>query len=271
MTVCLVVMGKYIPQLQFLYTLLGDQPVLEPHERLYQRLLASNGDEADELLEESVRTTSRGEVCDTVIVPALQLAEYDHDRGALPDSKRLVVFDHIEQWADEFITLREVPRAPPGNPMSPAFGATVLCMAAEDQADKISAKLLASLMLEHGLKPRAPSNGLTDEPRPDAVVISALPPDAVTAARRCCRAVRQRWHDVPILVGLWNANGKAERSRQRLESVGANSVCTSFAECIALLEIRFAAAKKGSLTPATAARAGAATETSWRASGGPQR
>ena len=244
MTVCLVVMGKYIPQLAFLYTLLGDQPVLEPHERLYQRLLASNSDEADELLEESVRTKSRGEVCDSVIVPALQLAEDDHDRGTLPDSLRQVVFEHIEQWADEFISLREVPRSPPGNPMSPSFGATVLCIAAEDEADNISAKLLASLLLEQGLRARAPVNGLTEEARPDAVVISALPPDAVTAARRCCRAVRQRWHDVPILVGLWNANGKAERSRQRLEAVGANAICMSFAECIAMLEIRLASAKR---------------------------
>ncbi|MEJ0039860.1 MAG: AI-2E family transporter [Gammaproteobacteria bacterium] len=244
MTVCLVVMGKYIPQLAFLYTLLGDQPVLEPHERLYQRLLASNRDEADELLEESVRTKSRGEVCDSVIVPALQLAEDDHDRGALPDAKRQVVFAHIEQWADEFIAVREVPRAPPGNPTSAVFGATVLCIAAEDQADAISSKLLASLLLEQGIKARAPHNGLEEEPRPDAVVISALPPDAVTAARRCCRAVRQRWHDVPILVGLWNAHGRAERSRQRLEAVGATGICTSFAEGIAMLEIRFAAAKR---------------------------
>jgi predicted PurR-regulated permease PerM len=244
MTVCLVVMGKYIPQLQFLYTLLGDQPVLEPHERLYQRLLASNSDEADELLEEEVRTKSRGEVCDGVIVPALQLAEADHDREALPDSKRRLVFDHIEQWADEFITLKDVPRAPPGNPMSPAFGATVLCIPAEDQADEISAKLLMSLLLEQGLKPRAPGKQFSEEARPDAVVISALPPDAVTAARRCCRAVRQRWHDVPIFVGLWHANGKAERSRQRLEAVGATAVCMSFAECIAMLEIRFASAKR---------------------------
>jgi hypothetical protein len=244
MTVCLVVMGKYIPQLQFLYTLLGDQPVLEPHERLYQRLLASNSDEADELLDEEVRTKSRGEVCDGVIVPALQLAEADHDRGTLPESKRRVVFEHIEQWADEFIALKEVPRAPPGNPTSPSFGATVLCLPAEDQADEISAKLLASLLLEQGLKGRSPAKEFSQEVRPDAVVISALPPDAVTAARRCCRAVRQRWHDVPIFVGLWNANGKAERSRQRLEAVGATEVCMSFAECIAMLEIRFAAGKR---------------------------
>jgi hypothetical protein len=244
MTVCLVVMGKYIPQLAFLYTLLGDQPVLQPHERLYQRLLASNRDEADELLEEAVRTQSRGEVCDSVIVPALQLAEDDHDRGALADPKRQLVFDHIEQWADEFVSLQEVPRAPPGNPTSAAFGATVLCMPAEDQADSISAKLLASLLVEQGLRPRFAGKDLTDEQRPDAVVISALPPDAVTAARRCCRAIRQRWHDVPIFVGLWNANGPAERARQRLEAVGASDICKSFAECIAMLEIQFASAKR---------------------------
>ncbi len=84
-TVCVVVMGKYIPQLAFLYTLLGDQPVLAPHERLYQRLLASNRDEADDLLEEVTRTQSRSEVCDTVIIPALQLAENDFERGTLSD------------------------------------------------------------------------------------------------------------------------------------------------------------------------------------------
>ncbi|MEJ1966468.1 MAG: AI-2E family transporter [Gammaproteobacteria bacterium] len=242
-TVCLVVMGKYIPQLAFLYTLLGDQPVLAPHERLYQRLLASNRDDADELLDEAVRTSSRGEVCDSVILPALQLAEDDYDRGALPDPKRQAVLEHIEEWADEFIAVEEVPRAPPGNPTSAAFGATVLCIPAEDQADAISSKLLTALLLEQGMKAR-PSRGLSEEARPDAVVISALPPDAVTAARRCCRAIRQRWHDVPIFVGLWHAHGDPERSRQRLEAVGASSVCTTFSECLALLEIRFASARR---------------------------
>jgi hypothetical protein len=217
---------------------------------LYQRLLASNRDEADELLEESVRTHSRAEVCETVILPALQLAEVDHDLGTLADAKRIMVFQHIEEWADDFIAVKDVPRVPPGNPTSPAFGTTVLCVPAEDQADEISSKLLTSLLLEHGIKARTARNGGTDEAKPDAVVISALPPDAVTAAKRVCRALRQRWHDVPIIVGLWNAMGDSERPRQRLESVGANSVCTSYGECIALLEIRFAAARRTSQSPA---------------------
>jgi hypothetical protein len=243
-------MGKYIPQLAFLHTLLGDQPVLAPHERLYQRLLASNRDEADALVSAAVRTQSHTEVCDTVIIPALQLVEDDYDRGALPDAKRVAVFEHLEQWVDEYVDQREVPRTPPGNPASAVFGAPILCVAAEDRADQISSKLLALILMEQGAKARTAPNGWEDEPRPGAVVVSALPPDAVTAARRACKALRVRWHDVPILVGLWSAVGDVERARQRLEAVGATQVCTSFAECVALLEIRFAMPGRQAVTPA---------------------
>ena len=246
-TVVLVVMGKYIPQLAFLHVLLGDQPVLEPHERLYQRLLASNRDDANELLEQEFRTRSRAEVCDAVIVPAMQLAEVDHDRGALPDSQRLNVFEHIGEWADDFSDVGKVPSAPPGNPTSASFGATIICVPAEDQADEISSKLLTALLTEHGTKARTVRNAWEQDLKPDAIVISALPPDAVTAARRACRALRARWHDVPILVGLWSTTGDTQRARQRLEAVGASAVCTSFAECIALVEIHFAAAHRGAV------------------------
>jgi predicted PurR-regulated permease PerM len=40
LTVCLLVIGKHVPQLSFLDTLLGNEPVFEPKKRVYQRLLA---------------------------------------------------------------------------------------------------------------------------------------------------------------------------------------------------------------------------------------
>jgi predicted PurR-regulated permease PerM len=248
-TVLLVVMGKYIPGLAFLHTLLGDQPVLAPHERLYQRLLASNRDEADELLEDALRTQSRVEVCDSVIVPALRLAQDDHDRGSLPDARRVAVFQHIERWTEELTQARDVPRAPPGNPTAASFGVSVLCVAAEDQADQICAKLMSALLLEHGIKARVSRGDWNEETRPEIAVVSALPPDSVTAARRASKGLRQRWHDVPIFVGLWTAIGDLERARQRLEAVGASKVCTTFAECIALIEIQFAHGKRAAETP----------------------
>ena len=56
-TVCLVVLGRYIRQLQFLDILLGNRPVLSPQESLYQRLLARNPEEATEQAEEFARET----------------------------------------------------------------------------------------------------------------------------------------------------------------------------------------------------------------------
>jgi len=46
LTVCLVVLGRHVRQFEFLEILLGNEPVLDPKERLYQRLLAGDPDEA---------------------------------------------------------------------------------------------------------------------------------------------------------------------------------------------------------------------------------
>ena len=58
LTVCLVVLGRYMPQLQFLDILLGNRPVLSPQETLYQRLLARDPEEAAEQAEEFARDKS---------------------------------------------------------------------------------------------------------------------------------------------------------------------------------------------------------------------
>src|SRR4029077_3468670 len=50
LTVCLVVLGKYVPQLHFLYLMLSDAPALPPAARLYQRLLTEEHDEAWSIL-----------------------------------------------------------------------------------------------------------------------------------------------------------------------------------------------------------------------------
>ena len=52
LTVCLVVLDRHVPQLQFLEVLLGSEPVLEPEVKLYQRLLAADLEEAARVSEE---------------------------------------------------------------------------------------------------------------------------------------------------------------------------------------------------------------------------
>jgi predicted PurR-regulated permease PerM len=249
LTVCLVVMGKYIPQLSFLQVLLGDQPALLPEERLYQRLLASNRDEADDLLEEALRTQGRIQVCDSIVVPALQLAEEDHELGKLTDEKRATVFGHVNDWADDFGALKGAGDEFHGPPPA-ATGALVLCVPAADQADEIVAKLFTSVLISTAVEARTGLVPEGDEPAPDAVIISALPPDAVTAARKACRRARKQWPGVPIIVGLWNASGDLQKTWPRLQGVGANRVVTSFADCLTELNVIVASAETPSVARA---------------------
>ena len=45
LTVCLVVLGRHVDSLHFLYILMGDKPALTPEESFYQRVLAGDPDE----------------------------------------------------------------------------------------------------------------------------------------------------------------------------------------------------------------------------------
>jgi predicted PurR-regulated permease PerM len=231
LTVCLVVMGKYIPQLAWLHVLLGDQPVLGLHEQLYQRLLAGNAEEADEILESALRQQSLMAVCDSIVLPALQLSERDHHQGALREAKRRSVLDHLEHWSDEVIHSRAA-RLPGGLPPPGWDAACVLCLPTTDRADQIAAKLLALVLVEQGVPARALSRAEARElevsSAATAIVISALALDATMQARHLCRRTRTQFADCPIVVGFWHVAGEPQKSGLRLTAAGATEVVTTF-------------------------------------------
>lgn len=240
MTVCVAVMSKYIPQLDFLRVLMGDEPVLEPHQRLYQRLLASNSDTADKLLDDALRKSgSTMSAADAVIVPAIRLMEGDYDRRALGATKRKLMLEHVNQWVEERLdsfdyrdlTQRGSSRA-----------SLVLCIPAADRADEIVAKLLVVALLERRVDAAFAKAEALDGVLPGenssirAVVVSALPPEAVAPARAVCRHVRGHTRELPLVVGLWDPEGDLTKPRQRLEIAGAGHLAVTFAECISAVE-----------------------------------
>src|SRR4029079_1516818 len=105
LTVLLVVMGKYVPQLAFLDILLGDEPVLSPAERLYQRLLALDQEEGTELVREQMASTSLEQVYENLLLPALAMAEQDQHRGRLDRERqnfiRQAMRDIVDELGDE--------------------------------------------------------------------------------------------------------------------------------------------------------------------------
>lgn len=77
LTVCIVVMARYVPGLGFIETMLGSAPVLLPQERFYQRLIAGNVEEATELADREIGEGDVARFYDEIVVPALALAEAD--------------------------------------------------------------------------------------------------------------------------------------------------------------------------------------------------
>lgn len=242
LTVCLAVMGKHIPPLGFLAVLLGDQPVLEPHERFYQRLLADDPDEAEDLLDEALAEATLLETADAMLLPALRLAEHDFERGAIELSRRNAIVDQVGELIDE------LPKAPEESEAAPADGQrrlAVLCLPAADRADEVAALILARVLTPLGIDaevlPAATLKGemlerVAQSP-PDALCISAAPPAAVIHARYLCKKLRGVSR-LPLIVGLWNAQGDIGRARDRLSASGADFVASRAAEVVDELNAR---------------------------------
>jgi predicted PurR-regulated permease PerM/CheY-like chemotaxis protein len=243
LTVCLVVMGKYIPHLAFFDVLLGDQPVLQPHERFYQRLLANDPDEAQELFDRALDERSLVEVADDVVLPALRLTKHDHDRGAIDDARRSAMIEQVDELVDELsVQASEADGDRAGQPLARL---RLVCLPAVDRADEVIAALLARALAPRGIDVdvvaaatlKAEMLERVEQLRPDVVCISAAPPAAVAHARYLCKKLRVS-SDVPIVVGLWNAQGDLTRARDRLVAAGASQVVSTAMELAAVLEER---------------------------------
>ncbi len=95
LTVCVVVLGRYVPQFSFLHVLLGDEAALAAEARFYQRLLAMDDQEARAVAALYLTNTPWSQLYDAVIIPALTMAEQDRHKGALDrDSRRVPVPEH---------------------------------------------------------------------------------------------------------------------------------------------------------------------------------
>jgi predicted PurR-regulated permease PerM len=232
MTVCLVVAGRYVPQLAFLNILLGDQPVLPPHARVYQRLLAMDSDEALEVTDAYLTDHPLGELYDEVLIEALRLAGEDREVGTLDPVQEKFVMEAMGELVDES-ALR---RAADGGP-EPALSRPdlrTLCIPARDEADAAAARMLVRLLDGAGLTARALTledlgsdlGAVIDEFKPEILVISATQPHAAARARLRLRQVQRRAQAVRVVVGLWGAGPQdpAGPGYARLTAAGAEEV-----------------------------------------------
>ena len=144
LTVCLVVLGKHVPGLEFVGTLMADTPALAPEYGYYQRLLARDQSEAADLIERYIKADPPRSVYDALLLPALNYAERDRlEQRLSPDEETAVIDATRELLADAAESIRRLhpePTEPPDAPPLPAprEPLRVLGYAANGVADELA-------------------------------------------------------------------------------------------------------------------------------------
>jgi predicted PurR-regulated permease PerM len=168
-TLCLVVLGRHVPQMEFIDVLFGDRPALTPVESFYQRMLAGDEDEVQDQAEQLLKDRSLSSYYDEVVVPGLRLALADRRRGvvtrqyldAIADQTRELVaalgeHDDVDPSTDKAsaepaeasLAEKALPERPPPR-TSPGVSQPVLCVAGPGPADPAVATMLAQLLEKH--------------------------------------------------------------------------------------------------------------------------
>jgi predicted PurR-regulated permease PerM len=87
LTLCLVVLARYVERLQFIDIILGDEPALTPQQAAYQRMLTGDPIEAIEQARSFLKEGSIQSYYDEILLGALRLAEADAALGRLDDTR----------------------------------------------------------------------------------------------------------------------------------------------------------------------------------------
>jgi predicted PurR-regulated permease PerM len=256
LTVCLVVMGRHLPHLQFLDVLFGDTPVFDAPTRLYQRLLAGEHDEAMELAQRALKRCTLGEFYEQTALPALRLAVTDR---ALPDGAphglrpappsgseplrngRAGLVEHRQRVTGGMARLLDALRQAVPAPVT-RDGPTVWCIGARWQTDLLAAEMLAHLLACEGLAARALPASMLVPGRlaPQAladlqvVCLSSFSARPQVPSRALCRRLRALAPNARIVLAWWNA--PADLLKPGIaETLGAHAVAHSLPEALLLL------------------------------------
>jgi predicted PurR-regulated permease PerM len=240
LTVCVLVLGRYVPQLGFLHILLGDEPVLGTEAQIYQRLLAMDQAEAQAIVGEFLKGRPVVELYDEVLIPALTLAEQDRHKGAIDGAREEFLFLSINEMIAEFSEYQAAEGSSEEG-AAPAPEGRIICLPAQDRADEITAAMLAQILEQKGFAtlsfPFVESSpnewlSLIEAGRGDVVCVSSLPPYAFTPARAMCKQVRERFPKLKVVVCIWGFSGDAEKAKARFERAQPDRLSTSLAEAV---------------------------------------
>ncbi|NPD66715.1 AI-2E family transporter [Lichenicola cladoniae] len=272
LTLCTVVLGRHVERLEFLAVLLGDQPALSPVESFYQRMLADDPDEIEEQAEALLQEVALSTYYDDVVIPGLQLASLDVDRGVLEDAHLARMRDAITELVGELNRYPDAhpkpdpadqersavaPEDPDGllrqpaatgmlnqdNTAQPAWQVDqpVLCVPGSGPLDEVAASILVQILAKHGIDGRIVPNEATSRTRigtldignPALICLCALGLESrLSPLRYTARRLRQQAPGIPIAVAFWPGRTPEDLQRRIGQALGVDHHAQSMRDVV---------------------------------------
>lgn len=245
LTVCLAVLGRYVPFLKFLDIILGDRPTLSPVHRYYQRLLAKDEDEASNIIESYTETESTGNVLDDIIIPTLALARIDLRSGKLDEISQKEMINLSREVLENHLALVSYESNNSSTESNLLKTKTkVLAIPVHDASDELAVDMLPSLIDSNRFEIHTASSGtmvsdmltLIETQSPDVLVLLSIPPGGIAHTRYACKRVVSRFPKLRIVVGRLGLYVEdQEYNRKRLAEIGESHVVFSLGEVVSEL------------------------------------
>ena len=228
LTVCLIVIGRQVPRLHYLEVLFGEETGLPLSERFYQRMLASNTRDARGLIEETLRTRSRAEVYDSILIPALSMIEEARHSEEMTATRAEEMLQGIEELAED-ISSSALPDTASAEPAK-----QIITVPARDFADEVACQLAVQVLtgtaLVHVMSPDSSLADLqqsVDNLRPQAICVVGVPPRAIRHLRIRCHQIRTGIPDAVVVACVLSKEVDLSNLRSRIPTEDAQHVVSS--------------------------------------------
>ena len=242
-TACLVVLSRYVPELGVFDRLLSERPALQPHLRLYQRLLARDEDEAEDVVEQHRQEHSLAETCDALLLGSLLALQRDLVEGRVTPEDGEFVESSLRELVDEMAEAQQGEGGAPAvaaepRPAQAAESALLIGMPVHGSLDEVALQLLRTMLLDADCELEILSPDIligeriaeVEARKPAAVCLVSLPGN-LAATRHVCKRLHVRLPELPIVVGRLLTSRKApKRSQELLKAAGARHVVSTLEE-----------------------------------------
>lgn len=189
LTICLLVLGRHVPQLRFLQILLGHEPALTPYQRIYGRLIRRAVVDASSVALVEIEEKGPEKGLDDTMGRMVVLAEADRALDRLSAAQIDAIVDGTDEILD-FIEVETDDRAPSA-PIAADAVARVrfVCVGGRGQIDDAAAAIIAYALRRTGFEAIRPRHGDGAPIEPEEQGAKVLP--VVCYASRPSAAVRR--------------------------------------------------------------------------------